>query len=311
MKINTKEIINILDKQNMDYSCNIKAKLSVNGFSPLRALKEGTITWINDNPDYNYENFELFNELIIVSHNKNKTSLEKTKHPCFFSKDPRSLFFTILEHYYPTEKYESKIDETAIVKTKKIGKNVAIGAYSFIDEEVSIGDNCIIRNHVSIEGRVTIGDYCIIDSGTVMGMAGFGYVKDANGNNKRVPHYGGISIGHHVEIGGNTCIARGCLDNTQIGNYVKIDNLCHIAHNDILKDNVQVIVAGIGGSTTIGENTWVGFHSVVNEGLNIGSNVVIGAGAAVTKDVKDGIVVAGVPAKYMRDTFDENGDFRR
>ena len=312
MQIKVNEIIEYLQKETKQvYEYNHKDNSGIQTYTPLRALKDNSLTWINENEEYDYANFEQYENLVIVSHEKNQNFLKDTRHPCFFSSDPRALFFDILEHFNPREHLGIYRSPTATIESDHIGQHVHIGHHTYSGKEVTIGDHCIIKNNVSIEGRVTIGDHCVIDSGVVVGMDGFGYIKDDNNNNKRVPHYGGIQIGHHVEIGGNTCIVKGCLDDTVIGNYVKIDNLCHIAHNVIIKDNAQIIVAGIGGSTTIGENTWVGFHSVVKEGLIIGDNCVIGAGACVTKNVPDGKVAAGVPAKIIRDTFDENGVFRR
>lgn len=312
MTINVKEILIYLNESNLQkFQYNQRESIEVVQYCPLRALQNNCITWINDNPDYDYEKFDQFEKLIIISHMNNAKYLKHIKHPCFFSNDPRVLFFDILEHFYPRKKYKAYKSATAIIETANIGKNTYIGHHTYIGRDVTIGNNCTIKNNVSIEGKVSIGDYAVIDSGVVMGMDGFGYIKDEKNNNKRVPHYGGIQIGNHVEIGGNTCIVKGCLDDTIIGDYVKIDNLCHIAHNVIIKDNAQIIVAGIGGSTTIGENTWIGFHSVVKEGLEIGDNCVVGAGACVTRNIPDGKVVAGVPAKILRDTFDKNGVFKR
>jgi len=119
-----------------------------------------------------------------------------------------------------------------------------------------------------------------------------------------VPHYGGVVIGQNVEIGANTCIDRGTLDDTIIGNNVKIDNLCHIGHNCIIKDNSSIVALSmLGGSAIIEENSYIAPGVMIKNQLKIGENSLIGIGAVVIKDVEKNKVVAGVPAKVIRENL--------
>lgn len=165
-----------------------------------------------------------------------------------------------------------------------------------------IGDNVVIKNNVSIEGKVIIGNNTIIHSGVVIGTDGFGYYQNEEGKNIKVPHYGGVVIGEYVEIGANTCIDRGTLDDTVIGNYVKIDNLCHIGHNCVIEDNSSIVALSmLGGSAEISKNSYIAPGVMIKNQLKIGENSLIGMGAVVTKDVEKNKVVAGVPAKVIRE----------
>ena len=116
----------------------------------------------------------------------------------------------------------------------------------------------------------------------------------------KVPHWW-CKIGKNVEIGANTCIDRGTIDDTIIGNNVKIDNLCHIAHNVRLEDNVLVIALSLlGGSCIIKKDAYIAPCAAVMNQITIGENSLIGMGAVVTKNVEPNKVVAGVPAKVLR-----------
>jgi len=145
---------------------------------------------------------------------------------------------------------------------------------------------------------VKIGNNCIIKSGVVLGTEGFGFEKDNEGNLFRFPQLGGLLIGDFVEIGANTTVDRGALSDTIIGNHTKINNLCHIAHNNNIGCNV--VIAGcvnISGSSTIEDNVWIAPNASIRGWLHIGENAIIGMGAVVTKNVPAGETWVGNPAR--------------
>lgn len=159
----------------------------------------------------------------------------------------------------------------------------------------------MIGNHVQMEGSVTIGDNCVISSEVVIGSTGFGYYRDLNGNNAVVPHIGGVRIGNNVDIGANTCIDRGTIDNTEIGDYTKIDNLCHIGHNVKIGKNVFVIALSmIGGSAVLEDEVYVAPGAKIMNQIHVGNNAFVGMGTVVIKDVEKNDVVVGNPAKVIR-----------
>ena len=197
--------------------------------------------------------------------------------------------------------------DTAVIKSKNVGENCFIGHHSFIGADVTLEDNVYVGHNVTIQNRVYIKENTIIGSGCVIGGDGFGYYKDDRGISKKVPHFGGVIIGKNVEIGSNTCIDRGTLDDTIIGDYVKIDNLCHIAHNVQIGEKSKVIALSVlAGSCKLGEAVYVAPGTLVKNQVKVGAGSVIGMGGMVLKDVEKGKVMVGAPAKVLRNVTEED-----
>ena len=172
---------------------------------------------------------------------------------------------------------------------------------------MEIGDNVFIENNVIIDNKVCIGENTIIHSGVVIGKEGFGYFKNDDGISIKVPHFGGVEIGHDVEIGANTCIDRGTLDDTIIGDYVKIDNLCHIAHNVIIGKRTKITAMSLlAGSSELGDECYLAPGVIVKNQVKIGARCIIGMGAMVLKDVEDQKVIVGSPGKVLREATMED-----
>jgi UDP-3-O-[3-hydroxymyristoyl] glucosamine N-acyltransferase len=166
-----------------------------------------------------------------------------------------------------------------------------IGSGSKIGDNVTIGRNCVLHANVVIENGCTIGDNVIIHAGVVIGADGFGYVRDEDRYIK-FPQIGTVVIEDNVEIGANSCIDRGALGETRIGQGTKIDNLVQIAHNvQIGKRVVIAAQTGISGSTVIeddcviGGQVGMGDHATVKSGAIIGSQ----AGVLPGKIVRPGV----------------------
>lgn len=177
-----------------------------------------------------------------------------------------------------------------------IGDNTEIGAGCFIGKDTQIGQSGRIWANVSIYHQVVIGDACCIQSGTVIGADGFGYANE-KGRWVKIPQLGTVIIGDRVEIGANTCIDRGALDDTIIADGVIIDNLCQIAHNCEIGENTAIAgAATFAGSLKIGKNCMVGGASVVNGHMEICDNVQItGMGMVMRPIDKPGVYSSGIP----------------
>lgn len=217
--------------------------------------------------------------------------------------NPRLAFIKVLKRYFvETPVYE--IHPTAIIhESAKIASNVKIGPYSYLGES-EIGEGSIIHGNVYIYSNVKIGKGVIIYPGAVIGRDGYGFERNENGILERFPQISGVIIQNNVEIGANTVIDRGALSNTVIGEGTKIDNLCHIAHGVTIGKHCLVIASSvIGGSTKIGDNTHIAPAASLLNNIRIGENVVIGMGSVVIDDVPDNSVVAGVPAKRIRENI--------
>lgn len=152
----------------------------------------------------------------------------------------------------------------------------------FIDESVTIGDESIIENNITIQGTVSIGNNCIIHFGAVIGTAGYGLFLLKDGAPQKVEHFGGVTIGNNVEIGANTCIDRGSIDDTFIESNTKIDNFCHIAHNVRIEESCMLVAESlICGSARINKKSHVAPGAIVKNQKTVGSELLIGMGAVV------------------------------
>lgn len=214
-------------------------------------------------------------------------------------KNPKHALAKIGNAFF-IEKMVPGIHSTAIISPKaKIGHGVYIGPHCVIGEAI-IGDDSRIDSNACIYDGVTLGLGCRVKAGAVIGGEGFGFERDEEGNLFRFPQIGHVIIGNNVEIGANTCIDRGALSDTIIGDYTKINNLCHIAHNNVIGRNV--VIAGcvnISGSNIIENNVWIAPHVCVRGFLKIGEKCVIGMGAVVTKDIPAGETWIGNPAHKL------------
>jgi UDP-3-O-[3-hydroxymyristoyl] glucosamine N-acyltransferase len=297
-KILISDILNFLNRNKIDFQFKGDSKIDIFTFSPLKSLKNNSITWARNSSNLanisldNLNNVVIFlSEFVILSNSFSQILVS----------NPHKVYFLVIKEFFET-KDEHLINKTAILKTSKIGSNLNIGEYSFVGKDVIIGNNVFISNNVSIQGNVLIGDDCVIESGVKIGVDGFGHYRDDTNVYIRVPHLGGVFIGSNVIIGANCTIVRGCLGDTIIDDYVRIDNLVHIAHNVHIKTR-SMITAGtvVSGSTIIEEDVWVGPRSVINNGLNIGKNSIIGIGSVVTRNILPGKLVLGYPAIEIKD----------
>ncbi len=210
------------------------------------------------------------------------------------------MAFSLVANAFFVEKEEAGIHPTAVIHPEaEIGTDVHIGPYVHIGK-AKIGKGTVISAFVRIYDKVTIGENCFFKEGAVIGGAGFGYEKDSEGNRFRFPQIGGVIIGNYVEVGGNTCIDRGALSDTVIGDHTKIDNLCHISHNVDLGSNVMVTACSeISGSCVLGDDVWVGPNTSIRDHRKVGAGALLGMGSVVVKDVPADEVWTGNPAKLL------------
>ena len=177
----------------------------------------------------------------------------------------------------------------------EIGNNVYIAANSVIGKSVTIGEGTAIGANVTISHSL-IGRNVVIYPGAKIGQAGFGFYMDESGH-IQVPQLGRVIVEDGVEIGSNTTIDRGSLQDTIIGAGARIDNLVQIAHNvQIGKGCVIVAQVGISGSTKVGDYCAIAGQAGLTGHLNIGARAKIAAQSGVMRDIKDGVVVGGSPA---------------
>jgi UDP-3-O-[3-hydroxymyristoyl] glucosamine N-acyltransferase len=174
-----------------------------------------------------------------------------------------------------------------------VGEGAAIGPYSVIGEGCYIGNNAIVGSHARLYPRVVIyhdcviGDNLIAHSGAVIGADGFGIAMDGDRWIK-IQQIGRVVIGNDVEIGANTTIDRGALDDTVIEDGVKLDNLIQVAHNVRIGAHTAIAgCAGIAGSTTIGRHCRIGGSAGISGHLHIADHVEIAAFTLIAKSIRE------------------------
>lgn len=275
---------------------NEKDTLYIDNLADAQHINETTLDWVNPARE---------NKQATVQGSKARVLLvDDTIQPIegkvlLRVKNPKLALAEIGNNFF-VDKPKPGIHPTAIIHPEaKIGNYVTIGAYSVIGR-ATIGDFCVIDSNVSIYDSVVMGHHCFIKAGAVLGGSGFGYEKDTNGNKFRFPQIGSLIMGDYVEVGANTCIDRGSLSDTIIGDYTKINNLCHIAHNNIIGKNVSITgCVNISGGNVIDDDVWIAPNSSLRGYIHLGKGCTLGMGAVATKDIPAGETWVGNPARKL------------
>ena len=248
--------------------------------------------------------------------------------PLLLVKQPR-LAFARAAQLLRSEESQPSIHPTAIVDGSAVlGRRVGVGPYAVIEAEarigegtsigagtvigptVAIGRNCRIYPRVVIYSGTELGNSVVVHAGAILGSDGFGYVRDeATGEYTQFPQQGRLVIEDAVEIGANTTIDRGALDETRISRGVKIDNLVHVGHNvHVGKEVVIAAQTGISGSSIIGNNAVVGGQVGIGDHATVGEQVILGSGSGVLTHKKvhgPGVVFWGRPARPLKQYLKE------
>jgi UDP-3-O-[3-hydroxymyristoyl] glucosamine N-acyltransferase len=222
-----------------------------------------------------------------------------------FVDNPKLAFARITAILHPQKARDPEIHPSAVISpTAQIGTDVLIGAFTCVGDnskigdgtqlragakignKVSIGNNCILHPNVFVEDECTIGNGVVLHSGVVIGSDGFGYVKDALNNYVKFPQIGSVVIEDDVEIGANSCVDRGALGVTRIGEGTKIDNLVQVGNRCVIAAQT-----GISGSVVIEDDCVIGGQVGFGDHVRVQSGAVIGSQAGVLpgKIVRPGV----------------------
>lgn len=245
--------------------------------------------------------------------------------------DPKLAFARAASVLHPQKRFGAGVSASASVSdTAVIGENCYVGAHASLGDtsrigdrtqvlegarigaNVKIGTDCVIHSNVVIYDGCSLGDGVIVHGGTVIGADGFGYVRDGTRGYQKFPQLGRVVIGNEVEIGANSCVDRGALGDTVIGDGTKIDNLVQIAHN--CRIGKRVVIAshtGISGSVTIEDDCVLAGQVGIGEGATVKSGASIGgqAGILPNKTVRPG-VWWGTPVQPLEDYLKQLAELR-
>lgn len=295
IKIAVKEILSFLGDKviSVDGEYN---EMIIDNLAEVERVNETTLDWINPSKPNKQAMAESSKaRLLLVDESVGSIEGKVLIHV----KNPKVALAEVGNHFF-VEQPMPGIHPTAIIDPEaKIGKDVSIGAYCVIGK-AEIGDGCILDSNVRVYDDTVMGKGCVIKAGAVLGGAGFGYERDADGNKFRFPQIGQLIMGDYVEVGANTCIDRGALADTVIGDYTKINNLCHIAHNNKIGRNVTITgCVNVSGSNVIDDDVWIAPNSSIRGWVHIGKGATAGMGAVVIKDIPEGETWVGNPAHKL------------
>jgi UDP-3-O-[3-hydroxymyristoyl] glucosamine N-acyltransferase len=235
---------------------------------------------------------------------------------------PQDALLSLLGALYPAPDHVPGVHSTAVIgRGATIGERVALGPYVVVGAGATIGAGARLDAHVVIGDGVTVGADCHLQPGVTLyagtrlgdrvrvhagariGSDGFGYVF-RNGAHEKIPHVGGCVVEQDVEIGANTTIDRGSIDDTVIGAGTRIDNLVHVAHN-VRIGRLCLIMAqvGIAGSVRIGDGVVLAGQVGIAGHHTIGDGARLAAQAGVFGDVPAGETWSGYPARPHREAL--------
>jgi len=276
------------------------SNILINSVASLESAHKNSISFFN-NPRYSDLLRTTKAAVVIV----NRESLSFRSGVSIVIDNPYLYFAKVSQLLNPSKSLKKEVHKSAIIHPScKLGLDIYIGPNVVIDENVSIDDGVVIHAgsmieadsvigkasvihpHVVIKANTIIGKNCTLYAGCVIGSDGFGYAKD---DNKwiAIPQTGRVILGDNVDIGSNSTIDRGTLDDTIISSGVKIDNLVQIGHNCMIGENTIIAgCVGIAGSAKIGKNCAIGGAAMILGHLSITDNVTISPGSMITRSIK-------------------------
>ncbi|HUC40252.1 MAG TPA: UDP-3-O-(3-hydroxymyristoyl)glucosamine N-acyltransferase [Gemmatimonadales bacterium] len=236
--------------------------------------------------------------------------------------DPYAALLVVLPVLYPQAVWEAGVHPTAVVGRGatwqepvaigahavighgvQLGKNVRIGAGCVLGDGVAVGDDTQLNPGVTLYSGTALGKRVIVHAGAVLGSDGFGYLPGKGGeDHRKIPHVGRCLIGDDIEIGANTCIDRGSVDDTVIGSGTKIDNLVHIAHNVRIGARCLIMAqVGISGSCLVEDDVILAGQVGLVDHLTIGRGARMLAQAGTIADIPAGATMFGTLARPHRE----------
>jgi UDP-3-O-[3-hydroxymyristoyl] glucosamine N-acyltransferase len=262
------------------------ATLSIERLSPLQNAQPDALSFLS-HPKYQQELAASKAGCVIVSPAMSEAAAARGA--CIVTPDPY-LYFARLTQLWKASHARpeaERIHPSAVVHPEaQVDPTARIGALCVIERGARIGAGTVLKSRVTVSEDCTIGERCLLHPGVVIGADGFGLAPSKEGWVK-IEQLGAVRIGNDVEIGANTCIDRGALDDTVLEDGVKLDNLIQIGHNVRVGRNTAMAgCVGVAGSATIGANCTFGGGAIVLGHLSVADNVHVSAATVVTRSIR-------------------------
>lgn len=276
----------------------------INGASYIGEPRDGTMLFVTAKIKNLLPKMNGHKNCLVFAETGMEISEEMKAQNCFLLSDNPQLAYA---------KFAREIEQSEKEKNRKrkytltpdgyyLGENVVVGEgtiiepMAMIDHDVRIGKNAYIGAGSIIRNAV-IGDDFSCKERTIIGTDSF-FFAEAEDEEFRIPSFGLVKIGNHVDLGAQTVIERGFNSHTVLSDYVMIDSNVAIGHDDVIGEHVTITAgATLAGLVTVGNHTYIGLNATVKQRIKIGSNSLVGMGAVVITNVKDNIKVFGNPAK--------------
>ncbi|MBT3244229.1 MAG: UDP-3-O-(3-hydroxymyristoyl)glucosamine N-acyltransferase [Bacteroidetes bacterium] len=286
--------------------------VEVSDISRIEDGKPGTLSFLANNK-YLPHLFKTQASVVLVS--ENLTLTNSVSSTLIKVKDPYGALAKLLTLVEQTPDRRGLEQPCYVSPEAKLGKDVYVGAFSYIGKNTVIGDNVLIFPNTYISENVSIGDEtviysgakihhnseigskCILHSGVVIGGDGFGFAPSVGSDYAKVPQVGNVILEDQVEIGSNSTIDRATIGSTIIRKGVKLDNLIQIAHNvEIGEDTIIAAQTGVSGSTKIGRNCMIGGQVGIIGHIQIADKTRIAAQSGVGQSLtREGVAYQGSP----------------
>ena len=303
MTIKLSDIVQALAGEFPQVTLDGNPDLLIDNLSSLEGATERDLSFLS-HPKYTQKLLASKAACVVVA--PSAAMMAAQRGACIVAEDPYLYFACITQlwkkHHSPSR--AASIHPSALIDASaKIGTGVSIGAFAWVGPGAVIADNASIAEHCvmgqgsavgsgsHLSARVTlgrgcsVGARCIVHSGVVIGADGFGFAPHA-GRWEKIEQLGNVRIGNDVEIGANTCIDRGALQDTVIEDGVKLDNLIQIGHNVQIGAHTALAgCVGVAGSASIGKHCTIGGGAVVLGHLSLADNVHISAASVVTRSI--------------------------
>ncbi|MET1117083.1 MAG: UDP-3-O-(3-hydroxymyristoyl)glucosamine N-acyltransferase [Comamonas sp.] len=262
--------------------------------APLDSAGPGDLSFLS-NPRYQQQLAASKAACVIVAPAMRAAAMQRGA--CIVADNPYVYFAraTQLWKQRHAQQVRCGVHPSAVVDAQAVVDPTAwVGPLCVIERGARIGAGTVLKSRVTVGEDCSVGARCILHAGVVLGSDGFGFAPE-HGTWVKIEQLGAVRIGDDVEIGANTCIDRGALDDTVIENGVKLDNLVQIGHNVHVGEHVAMAgCVGVAGSARIGAHCTVGGGAIVLGHLQLAENVHVSAATVVTRSLNKPGVYTGM-----------------